>query len=223
MKKILSLAFVLTMLLTALLAGCQQENNSTDTGDTGGPPEKVSLTADELAVWTDRLKSEVPVEGKEEDWTASEINGFFLSDWNDPRELDFFAFISCFPVQTLLNSGDEGYEELMEAYEDKYGEAFNHDVPTHAIKISDINSALTEYARINVDDLEGDWKNGEAYIYLPENDTVYTFVSDYGPGEFVPLDGSREGDVLTLNSSDHTLTIRESDNTWRLLSHLPKE
>ena len=65
MKKILSLAFVLTMLLTALLAGCQQENNSTDTGDSGGSPEKVSLTADELAVWTDRLKSEVPVEGKD--------------------------------------------------------------------------------------------------------------------------------------------------------------
>lgn len=214
--------YILTavLLLIALTVGCQGERKSG--GDTAGQGGRVQLTAEELSVWADRLKSEVPVEGKEEDWTASEINGFFLSDWDDPRELDFFAFISCFPAQTLLNSGDEGYAELMAAYEDKYGEAFNHDVPIHAIKISDINAALTEYARINVDDLEGDWKNGEAYIYLPENDTVYTFVSDYGPGEFVPLDGSREGDVLTLNSSDHTLTIRESDNTWRLLSHTAK-
>lgn len=223
MKKILSLAFVLTMLLTALLAGCQQENNSTDTGDSGGSPEKVSLTADELAVWTDRLKAEVWSEENEEGFSTSEVNGFFLSDWADPRQLDFFALVSYFLTQTRLENGDEGYTELMAAYEEKNGEPFNGDVPISVIKVSDINAVLTKYAGITVDDLAEDWKNGVEYIYLPEYDAVYTFVSDYGPGEFVPIDGCREDNMLILNSSDHTLTIQETGDVWQLMSHLPKE
>lgn len=222
MKKTLSLAIVLTMLLTALLAGCQQEHNSTGTGDSGGSPEKVSLTADELAVWTDRLKAEVWSEENEEEFSTSEVNGFFLSDWADPRQLDFFAFVSYFPMQTHLKNGDGGYTELMAAYEEKYGEPFNGDVPINVIKVSDINAVLTKYAGITVDDLTEDWENGAEYIYLPEYDAVYTFVSDYGPGEFVPIDGCREDNMLILNSSDHTLTIKDTGDAWQLMSHLPK-
>ena len=221
-KKTLSMVIALTMLLAALLAGCQQGSDSKGDGDSGDSPVETALSAGELSVWADRLKAEVQSEGTEGEFTTSEVNGFFLSDWADPRQLDFYGFISYFPMQTQLKNGDEGYTELMAAYEEKHGEPFNGEVPIHAIPVAAINAALTKYAGITVDDLTQDWKNGEAYIYLPEYDTVYTFVSDYGPGVFVPTDGCRQGDVLILNSFDHTLTIRETGDDWQMVSFLPK-
>lgn len=188
-------------------------------GDAGNRPGE-PITAEELALWAERLTPESYNEETGE-WAVSPINGFFLSDWTVPRELDFAQFVAYFPISTELSDDADAAEReaVHVAYFEKYGEAFTGGVPTHAIRLADINAILTQYAGITVEDLSADWR--DEVLYIPEYDTVYTFTSDYGPGFFTPVAGIRDGGIVTLYSEDHVLTIEETNVGWRLLSHMP--
>ncbi len=179
------------------------------------------VSADELEEWQERLATELYRDT--DDWSLSPINGFFLSDWTDPRELDFGQFIAYFPLSTEIGAGyDEAEKQAVRtAFREKFGEDFKDQLPVHAIRVSDVDAVLREYAGITTQDLKSDWKNAPNVIYLSEYATLYTFTSDYGPGGFIPLTGTRDGDILTLCSADHILTIRESGGTWQFISHTP--
>ena len=187
-----------------------------------------SLTGDpigdaELEVWRDSLAAEYETcDGETGELTVSPVNGFFLSDWSDPTQLDLGQFIAYFPISTEIGAGFDSAERaaVHAAYHEKYGEEYK-DFPIHAIRVSDVDAVLTVYAGITTDDLKTDWQNVPNAIYLSEYDSLYTFTSDYGPGEFIPISGSRDGDTLTLISRDHVLTVRDSGGSWQLLSHTP--
>ena len=82
---------------------------------------------------------------------------------------------------------------------------------------------LEQYAGITTEDLSG--VGMDTVLYLEEYDAWYNFTSDYGPGMFIPVYGLREGSAVTLweMSSKDTLILEETEEGFRIRSHLPGE
>ncbi len=194
---------------------------------TGGTP----ITAEELSRWRETLRGEYTADGT---GYPSSVNGFFRSDWSDPRNLDLGEFLYYFgwPEEfhlmdaTFYHEEDPSQEELADVYQavqERSGEedtAWLDALPCHKIPAFVVDYVLEKYAGITLDDMSKDWRS--QLLYLEKYDSFYTFTSDFGPGEFYPLYGERQGDILTLWSGDHVLTIRQSGDQWTFISHLPR-
>ena len=183
------------------------------------------LTAQELSQWNERFRGEYTLDGV---GYPSSVNGFFLSDWPDPRDLDLGEFMYYFGWPEWMDYfqdddlTDEELADVYKAVQERNGEedtAWLDALPCHKIPTSVVNVVLEHYAGITLDDLRCDWRNEE--LYLEKYDSFYTFSSDFGPGSFSPLYGEREGDILTLWSVDHVLKIQETPEGWKMLSHMP--
>ncbi len=183
------------------------------------------LTAQELSQWNERFRGVYTLDGV---GYPSSVNGFFLSDWPDPRDLDLGEFMYYFGWPEWMDYfqdddlTDEELADVYKAVQERSGEedtAWLDALPCHKIPTSVVNVVLEHYAGITLDDLRCDWRNEE--LYLEKYDSFYTFSSDFGPGSFSPLYGEREGDILTLWSVDHALRIQETSEGWKMLSHMP--
>ena len=68
----------------------------------------------------------------------------------------------------------------------------------------------------------------DTVLYLEEYDAWYNFTSDYGPGVFDPVYGLEDGNTVSLwelpsgnGTPGDILTLEESGDGFRILSHLP--
>ena len=187
----------------------------------GGTP----ITQEELSQWRETFRGDYTVDNT---GYPSSVNGFFLSDWADPRDLDLGEFLYYFgwPEWMDYQGEDPTGEELADVYkavQDMNGEeevTWLDALPCHKIPASVVDVVLKHYAGITLDDLSKDWRS--QLLYLEKYDSFYTFTSDFGPGWFYPLYGERQGDILTLWSASHVLTIKQSGGQWRFISHLPR-
>ncbi len=192
----------------------------------GGTP----ITEEELSQWREEFRGEYTSNGT---GYPSSVNGFFRSDWSDPRNLDLGEFLYYFgwPEEFSLRDAifyheqepsDEELADVYQVVQERSGEvdtAWLDALPCHKIPAFAVDYVLEKYAGITLDDMSKDWRS--QLLYLEKYDSFYTFTSDFGPGWFYPLYGERQGDILTLWSSDHVLTIRQSGDGWKFVSHLP--
>ena len=154
------------------------------------------------------------------------ISCFFTSEYSDPKDMDAQAFLYYCPDQGILGEEDEEEFRLVQAKLDWRSGEDNHlftvmemPVPCHRLPRSYINEILTQYAGITVEEMHTDWT--EEALYILETDCFYSLASDFGPGSFTPRYGEKTGDIVTLWSSSHMLTLQKSGEFWHILSHEP--
>ncbi len=195
-----------------------------------------SLTADELDWFEEYTAPERTT--YDEEWggyvgSATAISCFFTSQYDDPRDMDAREFLYYCPDQGVLEAGDEDEFRTVQEKLDWRGGEDNHlvtidemPVPCHRLPRSYINEILTKYAGITVDEMHTDWLK-EAF-YIPETDCFYTFSSDFGPGNFIPCYGEKNGDTVTLweapvgeNNTSDMLVLQKNGENWHILSHQP--
>ena len=185
------------------------------------------LTADELEAWKETF--EWPGLDTADDARIQkllQIGCFFTSHYDTPREIDLSEFLAYFPLR-------EAVEDEMEFAAINARAHFKHKdedgtvrdatlrempVPVHRYRVSDINTALTRYAGITLDDMSTDWRSDERMIYLPEYDAFYNFTSDFGLGQFAPERGMRLGSIVRLDGKWSTLRVSGTPEQFQIVS-----
>ena len=154
---------------------------------------------------------------------------FFMSYYDDIREMSFPMFIYYFPSDGS-KVDEEEFQKLREV------EAWGFEncktledmvVPVHSISKKEVDTVLMEYAGITSDDLDT-----SAVAYLEEYDCYYTSTSDYGPGTFVCTKGIRDGNTIYLYEEEEPfyiameygegmdmLVLQEDEGTYKIISH----
>ena len=177
----------------------------------------VPLTGEELKAWREELATM-------RDEALNPVSCFFTSTYSDPRDLDLAAFLAYCPLgETVSDDWGTIRDDAERAAVTASGNYPGDFVPTHRYRVSDIDGALTRYARITLDELATDWRHDGRMLYLPEYDAFYNFTSDFAAGVFEPRYGERYGDEVTLWSDGAVLRLRLTGEGYRILSHLPIE
>ena len=152
---------------------------------------------------------------------------FFMSYYDDIREMSFPMFIYYFPSDGS-KVDEEEFQKLREV------EAWGFEncktledmvVPVHSISKKEVDAVLTEYAGITSDDLDT-----SAVAYLEEYDCYYTSTSDFAWGMFICSEGERIGNTiylygeseLSFYSDEETtdmLVLIEEEGSYKIVSH----
>lgn len=188
----------------------------------GGEP----LSEEEIEFFNDLLNPIVDNKGNME---QNPWGDFFMSYYDNVREINFPSFIAYFPsdgskvdeeeFQKLRKVEAWGFENC-KTLEDMV-------VPVHSISKKEVDTVLMEYAGITSDDLDT-----SAVAYLEEYDCYYTSTSDYGPGTFVCTKGIRDGNTIYLYEEEEPfyiameygegmdmLVLQEDEGTYKIISH----
>ena len=161
---------------------------------------------------------------------VTEISCFFTSLYSDPRDINAGEFLAYCPDEDVLTKEDADEFRLVQEKLDWRVGADNHlatfdefPVPCHRIPRTFLNEILMKYAGITIEDMNTNWM--EEAFYIPQTDCFYTFTSDFGPGEFRPCYGEKNGDILTLweelnayDGNTYSLTLQKSGENWLILS-----
>lgn len=178
------------------------------------------LSEQELARANEAFDSEVWDEEKGQ-LVVNELNGFFLSTYTSPEEIDLNRFLWYCPVGSTLSDDDnEEFQAVMDqnAYLGQWERPSDYPVPVRRYRKADVSAILQKYAGITVDDLNS-WDH---VIYLEAYDAFYNFTSDYAPGWFVCTGGEKAGDTVRLWSEEKVLTLREADGRYLIRSFQSK-
>ena len=152
---------------------------------------------------------------------------FFMSYYDNVREINFPSFIAYFPSDGSKVEEEE-FQKLREV------EAWGFDncetledmvVPVHSISKKEVDAVLMEYAGITSDDLDT-----SAVAYLEEYDCYYTSTSDFAWGMFICSEGERIGNTiylygkseLSFYSDEETtdmLVLIEEEGSYKIVSH----
>ena len=150
---------------------------------------------------------------------------FFMSYYDNVREINFPSFIAYFPSDGSKVEEEE-FQKLREV------EAWGFDncetleempVPVHSISKKEVDAVLMEYAGITSDDLDT-----SAVAYLEEYDCYYTSTSDWAWGTFICSEGERventiylyvESELSFYNDSGSMLVLVEEEGKYKVLSH----
>ena len=156
------------------------------------------------------------------------LSAFFTSYYTRPEDLDFAEFLRYFPDDGTVpdDPEDPEFQALAAHSLWPYEEGSFISTPIHRYTRQSVDQVLEQYAGIATADLSG--TGMEEVIYLEEYDAWYNFTSDYGPGMFDPVYGLREGNTVTLwelpsgnGTPGDVLTLEETEEGFRILSHLP--
>lgn len=232
MKKMIVL-FLTIALLLGTLAGCHLENDPTEsskpvgTEETDGPiildkkdePTEpvgaVELTKGELDMWAERLSV---YDGE----NINPVACFFDHYWANVSELSLPAFISHFPGENIYigNPPEEGQTlnpNEVEAFLSGTAWQLSELFIIRAVSADEVDRVLSKYVGVTRDKLNS------GTVYLEESGHLYS-VTDGLPKGFVPTEGHREGNTVTLmDGAMNVLTVRETDEGWKLVSYLPDE
>ncbi|MBQ5323679.1 MAG: hypothetical protein J6J07_09640 [Oscillospiraceae bacterium] len=164
-----------------------------------------------------------------EDLETNPLSHFFMSYYDNVREMSFPMFVYYFPCDGR-HVDEEEFQKLRKV------EAWGFEncktledmvVPVHSISKKEVDTVLMEYAGITSDDLDT-----SAVAYLEEYDCYYTSTSDYGPGTFVCTKGIRDGNTIYLYEEEEPfyiameygegmdmLVLQEDEGTYKIISH----
>ena len=150
---------------------------------------------------------------------------FFMSYYDNVREINFPSFIAYFP-----SDGSKVEEEEFQKLREVEAWGFENcktleemPVPVHSISKKEVDAVLMEYAGITSDDLDT-----SAVAYLEEYDCYYTSTSDWAWGTFICSGGERIGNTIYLygeselsfyNDSGSMLVLVEEEGKYKVLSH----
>ena len=182
------------------------------------------LSEEEIEFFNDLLNPIVDNKGNME---QNPWGDFFMSYYDNVREINFPSFIAYFPsdgskvdeeeFQKLRKVEAWGFENC-KTLEDMV-------VPVHSISKKEVDAVLMEYAGITSDDLDT-----SAVAYLEEYDCYYTSTSDFAWGMFICSGGERIGNTiylygeseLSFYSDEETtdmLVLIEEEGSYKIVSH----
>lgn len=216
---------------SALLVSTQDGEFLVGPEETGAHLEQLeildqSLTQEELEQYLETFNSiQTLADGST---AASYISCFFTSYYEQPQDLNLEHFLRYFPDDSTV-SVDENNPELQALMSHPLwplgSDLSFFNVPIHRYTRETVDQVLEQYAGITSRDLSG--VGEENLIYLEEYDAWYNFTSDFGPGTFPAVHGSRMGNRVFLytkyDMQGSQLILEETGNGFRILSHLRME
>ena len=182
--------------------------------------------------WTELTKEEVeaarealePIRFLEDGsmW-VNPVDPCFTSLYQDPRELNFSAFMRYFGIEdpSITQATEEDFRALRDYGYDFWGSPWRHvediETPLKRIPASTVEAALRLYFDIGLSDLKSDYRT--RYYYLPQTDSFYSTTSDFGPGAFQPAWGEKKDDLVRLWFGSTCLTCRKLEDRWIIVSY----
>ena len=155
-----------------------------------------------------------------EDFEINPWSHFFMSYYDEVREINFPMFIYYFPSEGR-EVDEEEFQKLREI------EAWRFDncetledmpLPVHPISKKEVDAVLEEYAGITSKDLDT-----SDIAYLEEYDCYYNSTSDFGPGMFICSGGERIGNTIYLYGESGLGFYVESEETIDMLVLIEEE
>ena len=169
------------------------------------------------AFWPEIMDGEAVVGG-------NPVSAFFTSYYARPGDLNFEEFLRYLPRSEPVEDNPDAPEfQALTRHPLWPFEGNLVPTPIRRYARQSVDEVLEQYAGITTEDLSG--VGMDTVLYLEEYHAWYNFTSDYGPGMFIPVYGLREGSTVTLweMSSKDTLILEETEEGFRIRSHLPGE
>lgn len=118
------------------------------------------------------------------------VNGFFLSTYDDVRELNLKEFLTYFGECGEEDISEEEFAQLKDKWADFKAERLeDFPLPIHRYPASAVEAVLQRFAGIGLADLKDMQEPFSGYTYLASTDAFYNTTSDYSPGYFICTGG----------------------------------
>ena len=119
------------------------------------------------------------------------VNGFFLSTYDDVRDLNLERILAYFGECGEEDISEEEFAQLKDKWDDFKAERLeDFPLPIHRYPASAIEAVLQRFAGIGLADLKDIQEPFSGYTYLESTDAFYNTTSDYSPGYFTCTGGS---------------------------------
>ena len=114
------------------------------------------------------------------------VNGFFLSTYDDVRDLNLERFLAYFGECGEEDISEEEFAQLKDKWADFKAERLeDFPLPIHRYPASAVEAVLQRFAGIGLADLKDIQEPFSGYTYLESTDAFYNTTSDYAPGYFI--------------------------------------
>ena len=156
------------------------------------------------------------------------VNGFFLSTYDDVRDLNLERFLAYFGECGEEDISEEEFAQLKDKWDDFKAERLeDFPLPIHRYPASAIEAVLQRFAGIGLADLKDIQEPFSGYTYLESTDAFYNITSDYAPGYFICTGGEVNleeeyarlyGSTAGLFSGEAVLKLVKNGENWYIHS-----
>ena len=156
------------------------------------------------------------------------VNGFFLSTYDDVRDLNLERFLAYFGECGEEDISEEEFAQLKDKWADFKAERLeDFPLPIHRYPAPAVEAVLQRFAGIGLADLKDIQKPFSGYTYLESTDAFYNTTSDYAPGYFICTGGEVNleeeyarlyGSTAGLFSGEAVLKLVKNGENWYIHS-----
>ena len=156
------------------------------------------------------------------------VNGFFLSTYDDVRDLNLERFLAYFGECGEEDISEEEFAQLKDKWDDFKAERLeDFPLPIHRYPASAVEAVLQRFAGIGLADLKDIQEPFSGYTYLESTDAFYNTTSDYAPGYFICTGGEVNleeeyarlyGSTAGLFSGEAVLKLVKTGENWYIHS-----
>ena len=156
------------------------------------------------------------------------VNGFFLSTYDDVRDLNLERFLAYFGECGEEDISEEEFAQLKDKWADFKAERLeDFPLPIHRYPASAVEAVLQRFAGIGLADLKDIQEPFSDYTYLESTDAFYNTTSDYAPGYFICTGGEVNleeeyarlyGSTAGLFSGEAVLKLVKNGENWYIHS-----
>ena len=156
------------------------------------------------------------------------VNGFFLSTYDDVRDLNLERFLAYFGECGEEDISEEEFAQLKDKWDDFKAERLeDFPLPIHRYPASAVEAVLQRFAGIGLADLKDIQEPFSGYTYLESTDAFYNTTSDYAPGYFICTGGEVNleeeyarlyGSTAGLFSGEAVLKLVKNGENWYIHS-----
>ena len=156
------------------------------------------------------------------------VNGFFLSTYDDVRDLNLERFLAYFGECGEEDISEEEFAQLKDKWDDFKAERLeDFPLPIHRYPASAVEAVLQRFAGIGLADLKDIQEPFSGYTYLESTDAFYNTTSDYAPGYFIGTGGEVNleeeyarlyGSTAGLFSGEAVLKLVKNGENWYIHS-----
>ena len=156
------------------------------------------------------------------------VNGFFLSTYDDVRDLNLERFLAYFRECGEEDISEEEFAQLKDKWADFKAERLeDFPLPIHRYPASAVEAVLQRFAGIGLADLKDIQEPFSGYTYLESTDAFYNTTSDYAPGYFICTGGEVNlkeeyarlyGSTAGLFSGEAVLKLVKNGESWYIYS-----
>ena len=156
------------------------------------------------------------------------VNGFFLSTYDDVRDLNLERFLAYFGECGEEDISEEEFAQLKDKWADFKAERLeDFPLPIHRYPASAVEAVLQRFAGIGLADLKDIQEPFSGYTYLESTNAFYNTTSDYAPGYFICTGGEVNleeeyarlyGSTAGLFSGEAVLKLVKNGENWYIHS-----